>query len=555
MKEDDDMMERYAMLLTLGHNASAIAVNRTTGRPVGYEEERLTRKKSDSRFPVNAIREIGKHVPLEQVDIFYVSSWFNGFGLYSANKYWDFEVFHDLCPNATYCDTGLTHHDMHAMSAVAFTEHYINLVYHRWHIMVVDGFGTDEEVLSLYEHSSQEQAAPRLVYRERGYEHSMGLLFQYAAEFQGMDGINDVYKYLGYRAHMKEERRQHVIDCSIEFQTSRLPGRLIDGEELQLYPINVARLNQVKRERYFQAFERYDLSREEMGYFLQLVLEGKTMGLVKQFNIQNLMAAGGCFFNVRLNGQLVKQLERLSVMPLAGDQGAAIGAYRFCAGPDSFDFTDLCWGPRPPMPSSADPATRRPLSGFHHYGADQFASKVDEIVEKLNRGEIVNVLRGDMEFGPRALCNTSTLAPPTPAHVEAINTLNGRSTVMPMAPVMTYGSAHRLFRKQDIGKVFGTDSFMVCAHTYAHGKGEEVSGAALKDGDDYTGRPQIVKEDRDPELYKLLSEVTYPCLINTSLNRHGEPIIFTYEELHTLHAEWLKLHTDDMPAFSTYCFL
>jgi carbamoyltransferase len=555
MKEDDDMIERYAMLLTLGHNASAIAVHKDSGMPLGYEEERLTRKKSDSHFPINAIKEIGKHIPLEHVDTFYVSSWFNGFSLYTANKYWDFQAFHDLCPNATYCDTGLTHHDMHAMSSVAFTEQYISLSYHRWHIMVIDGFGTDEEVLSLYEHEHNEQNAPRLIYRERGYENSMGLLFQYAAEFQGMDGINDVYKYLGYRAHMKEERREHVIECARHFQKSHPPMRPIDGEELQVYPINLTRLKQVKHERYFQTFERYDLSREEMGYFLQLILEDKALGLVKQYDIQNLMAAGGCFFNVRLNGQLVKQLERLSVMPLAGDQGAAIGAFRFCMGPNSFNFTDLCWGPRPAAPSSVDPASRRPLTGFYRYDASAFASKVDEIVEKLNRGEIVNILRGSMEFGPRALCHTSTLAPPTAAHVDAINTLNGRSTVMPMAPVMTYGDAHRLFKKQDIGKVFGTDSFMVCAHAYAHGKGEEVAGAALKDGDEYTGRPQIVKEVGDPELYKLLSDVTYPCLINTSLNRHGEPIIFTYEELHTLHAEWLKLHTDDMPAFSTYCFL
>jgi len=42
---------------------------------------------------------------------------------------------------------------------------------------------------------------------------------------------------------------------------------------------------------------------------------------------------------------------------------------------------------------------------------------------------------GNMEFGPRALCNTSTLSLPYAENVEIINSLNKRNTVMPMAPV------------------------------------------------------------------------------------------------------------------------
>ena len=53
--------------------------------------------------------------------------------------------------------------------------------------------------------------------------------------------------------------------------------------------------------------------------------------------------------------------------------------------------------------------------------------------KKLQKNEIVQVVSGNMEFGPRALCNTSTLSLPYVENVEIINSLNKRNTVMPMA--------------------------------------------------------------------------------------------------------------------------
>jgi carbamoyltransferase len=318
------------------------------------------------------------------------------------------------------------------------------------------------------------------------------------------------------------------------------------------YPINLERLMEVKQKRFINAFRKMKFTREEMGWFLQFVLEKYVFDIISKHKITNLMVAGGCFYNVRLNGRIAKYMDRFSVMPLAGDQGAAIGAYREYAGKGRFRFGDLCWGTRP---DTITPMDQLGMTNFQVFKQKEFPYVIKEIADKLNNGEIVNIMRGEMEFGPRALCKTTTLAPPTMKHVEAINDLNDRNTVMPMAPVMTHGASRRLFDKKILTSVIGTDRFMVCAHEFQHGKGEEVSGAALKDGEAYTGRPQIVDVMTDATMVALLEMVNYECLINTSLNLHGDPIIFDIAGLRRVHATWLTRHTLKQPAFSTYCFV
>jgi predicted NodU family carbamoyl transferase len=77
-----------SLLLTLGHNASCILV-RDGDVVCGYEEERLSLVKSDSRFPQLSIRECLKY-SMENIEGIYVSHWFP-FGELpkNANKYWN----------------------------------------------------------------------------------------------------------------------------------------------------------------------------------------------------------------------------------------------------------------------------------------------------------------------------------------------------------------------------------------------------------------------------------------------------------------------------------
>ena len=72
------------------------------------------------------------------------------------------------------------------------------------------------------------------------------------------------------------------------------------------------------------------------------------------------------------------------------------------------------------------------LKNFEYFEDKQ--KFIDRISELLKQDKIVNIMTDDLEFGPRALGSTTTMALPTRNNVSYINKLNNRNDVMPMAP-------------------------------------------------------------------------------------------------------------------------
>jgi predicted NodU family carbamoyl transferase len=152
------------------------------------------------------------------------------------------------------------------------------------------------------------------------------------------------------------------------------------------------------------------------------------------------------------------------------------------------------------------------------------------VLNELNTTGCVNVVRGNMEFGPRALCNTSTLAIPTKAMVDKINQANNRNTVMPMAPVMTMAMYRALF--DNSSRLWRSYAHMICAMEYIEHPWESMMGVAhgyRYPHNHHTGRPQVISES-DRFMNDLLSSVGHP-LINTSFNFHGQPIALGMEQI------------------------
>lgn len=528
------------LCLSLGHNSSAVLL-REGHSPIGYEEERLTKKKSDSSFPIRAIDEIFSHVGEDQrklVKTIYISHWFDNFDpQVDENKYYSASIIREMFPKAMLEETeigGITHHEAHAWSAVAFYDHHAGSVPEGTLVAVVDGFGNGGEVASVYRVVNEEL---ELEHKVVGYGQSMGLLYQYAATAVKMDGINDVYKFLGYRVHILPDEIAHCDALATAITNEYLPGYmrkwigkpmarshdLIDYEELH----SVSKYCQnmfasVIDEDQFR-------SRVRVGYVVQKVLEDVICKYLSQFEFSNLIVTGGCFYNVRLNDKIRTKFNKATfcAMPLAGDQGAPLGlAYAYNRWVKD-SFADLFWGRRELQGVTADDAL------------------VTKIAKQIADGTIVNVLQGDMEFGPRSLCNTATLALCKTELIDAVNTANGRTTVMPCAPVMLERHARELFNKADLERTIGSDMFMITAHNYDLGVlPDELSGAMHRDVDGtYSGRPQIVHED-DSFIYKLLTELSTKygirAVVNTSLNIHGQPIIFDADDLAKLNEYWSK---------------
>jgi predicted NodU family carbamoyl transferase len=142
-----------------------------------------------------------------------------------------------------------------------------------------------------------------------------------------------------------------------------------------------------------------------------------------------------------------------------------------------------------------------------------------------------------MEFGPRALCNTSTLSLPTLQNAEFINKMNDRTNEMPFALVMTDGQAKDLF--EDIDKIHRSLEYMIVTRRFKRGKQVGLEGGAhyypLQDM--YTCRPQIT---RDPLMVSLLEE--FGPLINTSFNYHGQPIVYDQKTIEAAHENESKYY-------------
>jgi len=139
-----------------------------------------------------------------------------------------------------------------------------------------------------------------------------------------------------------------------------------------------------------------------------------------------------------------------------------------------------------------------------------------------------------MEFGPRALCSTTTLAIPTTSNVEIINDINERDTVMPMAPVMLSSAVDNFFDTSYSNRVVGSDRFMILTYDYVSPDLENYGGIAHKypDHDVWSGRPQLIDSD-DTFMTSVLSRLNHKskALINTSFNAHGRPIVYALDSV------------------------
>lgn len=525
------------LYISLGHNSSAISSRDGVVRR-GYEQERLDRRKSSSAYPKRAIdRALGKDI---SCDTAYVSHWFDHFNIEElpSDKYLDFPHLASVANNIVSLSEELTHHDAHARSAVAFARG--QGVPGPMRVLVLDGFGNRQECFSAYDVYNDSYGHVR-IHRTYGYDMSLGLMYQYVTEFLGFKPNQDEYKLLGYESHVTRFiSKIEAMDVAIQVQhqarhhatimlenTFRRPHTdgLIDYDALsraKAYWFDIANGWVTLTNK---GSESIDGRRACVAFCAQKFLEATVVELITSlppFNVDTTttVLTGGSFYNVKLNRTVQKFIGgRVFSHPLAGDQGAAMGLVDV-----SPQFSDLCIGERPM--TYADKGGVLVVSQACWY---------DVVADMLDSGRVVNVVRGAMEFGPRALCHTTTFALPTLANVMLINRLNERNEAMPMAPVMTREAAMTLLDNSELNMVRRSDGFMITTCAFKKRPSDDLMGVAHRDpiADLWTARPQVTD---DPEVVRLLGATPDGVLINTSFNYHGEPIVFSFDDIVQTHS-------------------
>lgn len=562
-------MENY-LLITLGHNSSAIFVDNsqyyTNKKPfiIGYEEERFSRIKADSQFPIDAINEIIFNVGFAKIKgcKIMISHWFNFAEATIPNKYitlHDINFLAEISNDVEYVSEDFTHHDAHAYSAYEFRDYFKQQEGNTpVFCIIADGFGNNEEVLSIYRRDTNKK--PQLLNRIYGYEHSLGLFYQYATSAVGMKENQDEYKFLGYEAHIDEvlnpetdayaftyltgksdELIEEFTDSFSDYKNTKMPKceSVLDFKKLD-------EVKQKWHDYFADVLEQLNLFREEqhsfkaraiIAFLIQRTVEHIIRNLAISYGMKDICLAGGLFYNVKLNNTVLKYAKSVggtvSIMPLAGDQGAAIGMYahkKFFT--NQFPFDTLAIGPRRlyNIKKYNDYKNIIVKSMPHRYDKAYKKEIATEIAHYISNGRIVDLVCGNMEFGPRALCNTSSLFLPSPKLTAENNANNLRNEVMPCAPVIKECCMPEMFDVSDYECVIGSTRFMICTLNYGRWYSDIYGGVMHKETmkNSYTGRPQVVSDDSIMgTVLSLISQNTnIKCLVNTSFNVHGNPIVF-----------------------------
>jgi carbamoyltransferase len=150
------------------------------------------------------------------------------------------------------------------------------------------------------------------------------------------------------------------------------------------------------------------------------------------------------------------------------------------------------------------------------------ASITDVAADLLAGGEVVSWFQGRMEFGPRALGNRSILGNPASRGVaDRINAqIKYRERWRPFCPSMLDTVA------PDILQTNHPSPYMTFTFDVAASWAKRIPEVVHEDG---TARPQIVTAQSNPRYYELLrkfeARTGLGVLLNTSLNRRGEPMV------------------------------
>jgi len=592
------------LCITLGHNSSAVLINESGEIITGFEEERLTEIKSDKNFPINAINHCLTALSENQKNELqvYISHWYDNFDFNTTwedshrfNKTFLQEMVEKYNWKVHTLSESFTHHDAHAYSSYAFLKNNMSELefnsYDKHLFIVSDGFGNRQEVVSFYEYDSFQKDL-RKTKEIKGYINSLGLMYQYATAFMGMKENQDEYKALGYESRIRKVLSHEGI-VKIDDHTTRLfdltnkatlTSNEINSDNTGY--INFTDLDYVRSEwnekfKTVMKLVEHDIITEKdanetyvkrviISYFIQYYIEFAMEFYVREMieSLPNycksitLNLSGGIFYNVKLNNYINKVIRsccasplypiiygNLSVMPLSGDQGAGLGLYTKSS-KTIVRLNSLLLGRRNLVQQT------RELDNYidSHENSEDIRNNIQVIpaihdceeylLKQLSQNNIVNFVSGAMEFGPRALLSNSTLAIPYKENVDIINNVNGRTTVMPFAPVILDSSLGKLFNFEEYNTIIGSLKYMICTLYYQQSFIENKELLKKHIGvmhphpilsNCYSGRPQVISGNYKHPITNVLKvlQKTHDtfALIQTSFNVHGFPIVYNVEQV------------------------
>ena len=262
---------------------------------------------------------------------------------------------------------------------------------------------------------------------------------------------------------------------------------------------------------------------------LQQLLEQATLGLVKHYlgdilrETGQLCYAGGVALNVKLNQKLIQlpEVKELFVQPAANDAGTSVGAATYVASQHGEKVEAMAHAYLGPSYT-----TEQCIEACKAHAANPKWERIDDVCQigakLLSQGHPVAWFQGCMEFGPRALGNRSIIGDPSqPGIADRINAqIKFRERWRPFCPSMLDTVAPEILQTTH------PSPYMTFTFEVAEEWKTRIPEVVHEDG---TARAQIVNEKTNPRYYQLIKNLAAyngnPVVLNTSLNRRGEPMV------------------------------
>ncbi|KAB7627334.1 carbamoyltransferase [Alkalilimnicola sp. S0819] len=537
----------------VSHDASAAIL--VDGQVIAAaEEERFIRDKhAKGRFPLEAARYCLREAGLSAADIDVVAFPYAEIGLSSparwhyARRYW---YAPDRALDALFNGNRRFRRNMRQLDellaqlgidrdkvTILPVEHHLAHASSAYHL---SGFQEKTAILGI--DGKGEYATTFFGYGENGRIHkikefydpdSLGGLYGAITQYLGFEMLDGEFKVMGMAPYGDPDR----------FDFSRLID--FDGKN---FKVNTQLVNTIGLRRYKQDGQSYYFSQKLVDWLgpkregdeiddpyidyaaaVQKLLEDTALGLIEHYlgdiirETGKIAYAGGVALNVKLNQKIIQlpHVKELFVQPASGDAGTSLGAATYAAmelGDTVAPMEHAYLGPAYSNEECIAACQAHP----EQPAWERLENVPEAAAEILAGGNPLAWFQGRMEFGPRALGNRSILGDPTHKGVaDRINEqIKYRERWRPFCPSMLDTVAP---------KMLGSDHpspYMTFTFEVAEDWKDKVPEVVHEDG---TARAQVVTEQSNPRYYALLKAFEarkgVGVLLNTSLNRRGEPMV------------------------------
>lgn len=403
------------------------------------------------------------------------------------------------------------------------------------------------------------------MHRELEFPHSLGLLYSAFTYYIGFIVNSGEYKLMGlapYGNPGSEETKKFTDQIKSTLVDCKPDGSVWLNQAYFNYATGLRMVQEKKWEKLF-GFPRRRPEEELQQHHcnLALAIQQVTEEIVIKMaetaktlsGLDSLCLAGGVALNCVANGKLQRKgiFKNLFIQPAAGDAGGALGAalaafYIYFGEerviPDDSDTLQGAFLGPAYSSREVELMNRKVKAVFHHYS--DFEALAGNMAARISEGNVVGWFQGRMEFGPRALGNRSILGDPrNPEMQKKLNVkIKYREGFRPFAPSVMAEHTLEYFElnssspymlliapvKEERRKVLPENYHELGLWDKLYRKRSDIQAVTHLD---FSARIQTVHRETNPRYWELINSFRnltgYGLVVNTSFNVRGEPIVCT----------------------------